>query len=154
MKNILILGFILISVFFVNCKKAVNNNSAADIEVGVAIYYKDVLGNNLLIPNQPNSFSADSIHVYDVTNGKKTEVDVPNWTHPHDFFITKDSAAVYFLALLLQTDTVLLQLNKNTTDTVIATFDRTPSSIVVTKVWYNGVLVHQPGVYPSFTIIK
>ena len=139
--------FLFLIVLFSFCSKKDDNNdstkSTKDVIVDEAtiIGYKNVLGQDLLDTATQNHFSTDNIHVYYLINGIKTEVNYPGLDYPHNFFISKDNSLNQnFLTIFLETDTTLLELNKNITDTITCVIEKSNSSMIVRKVWYNGIL--------------
>jgi len=155
MKTLLII-LVMIPLLFTSCKKGSNEKSFKD--VGVGISYKNAEGMDLLDPSTPNYFSANNIHVYHLIKGVKTEVNNPMMDYPHDFRIIKnDSLEQYELCVFLSPDTVLVQLNKDITDTITCTIDANKSIgyEAVKKIWYNGTQKWEFGkVAATFTIIK
>ena len=153
MKKILFLFLLIPLLVVTGCKK--KEKSFVD-STGVEITYKNAKGQDLLNASTPNHFSADNLHLYNVVNGVKKEVNYPNYDIPHNFVIVLNhSTHVYFLRVFLEVDTTLLQLNGYITDTIAAEFTKNINATIVTKVWYNGVLecdgISKPR---EFTIVK
>jgi hypothetical protein len=119
------------------------------------IYFINSLEEDLLDSAGSGRFYPDSIHVYNVIRGVKNEVD--NRTdYPHNFFIYKnDFAGKNALRLFIEVDTTILQLNKNSSDTITCVFDRSQTLFVIRKVWYNGDLKWDDyATNREFTILK
>ena len=141
------IAFLLLS----NCEKNPSTNN-----MHVEIAYKDKQGTDLLDPTKQNSFTTNTIHVYNVSNGKKTEVNYPNYDFPHNFRIYKnDDLATFYLSLTIETDTTLLELNNSITDTVTCIAEKSNGIGRLKKVWYNGVMEWDNIANPQgFTIVK
>jgi hypothetical protein len=151
MKNILMMSLVII-LSLSSCKK-----HHVEVSMYIDITYKDSMGNDLLNTGTKNHFISDSIHIYDIVNGTKKEVNYPNNDYPHNFFIYKnDSLKEYFIKVFLETNTTFLQLSQSITDTITSVIDVSDGNHVITKVWYNGVLCKQNyfGIAREFTITK
>jgi hypothetical protein len=136
MKNTQI-AFMVIMIFTLcNCvsKEPLMDSAIMDIA------YKDKSGNDLLNSSTQNHYSADNIHIFNVTNGIKKEVYHVTIDDSQPFFIYKeDLLSEYFLRFYFATDTTLLQLNQTTTDTLTCVIDKSNGRLLK-KLWYNGVL--------------
>ncbi len=153
MKKILFLFLLIPLLVVTGCKK--KEKSFVD-STGAEITYENAKGQDLLNTSTTNHFSADNMHLYNVVDGVKKEVNYPNYDIPHNFVIVLNhSTHVYFLRVFLEVDTTLLQLNDQITDTITAEFTKNINASIVTKVWYNGVL-ECDGISKSrkFTIVK
>jgi len=153
MKKILFLFLLIPMLMITGCKK---KDKSFNDSTGIEITYKNAKGQDLLNATTPNYFSADNIHLYNVVNGVKKEVNYPNYDIPHNFVVVLNhSTHVYFLRVFLETDTTLLQLNRNITDTITAEFTRNINATIVTKVLYNEKLEWDDMSVPrAFTIVK
>jgi hypothetical protein len=135
MKLILLLFSAFLILPFGSCKKIPTIESAM-----MEIAFKDKSGNDLLDSTTQNNYSVGSIHLFNVVNGVKKEVNYPNYDFPHNFLIFRnDSLNQNFLRVFFETDTTLLQLDQNTVDTLTCVIDRS-NGHVLKKFWYNGVL--------------
>ncbi len=101
------------------------------------------------------SFTADSIHLYNVVRGVKKEVN-NRADYPHNFFIYKnEELQKYVLRVFLEVDTTFLELNRHITDTITCVFERSDNHFIIRKVWYNGnVKWDDYAVSREFTIMK
>jgi len=147
MKKILIAFIALLILPFGSCKKNHTIESAM-----IEIAFKDKSGNDLLDSSTQNNYSESSIHLFNVVNGVKKEVNKP-YDIPHNFVIFKnESLNQNFLRVFFETDTTLLQLDQNMVDTLICLIDRTNGHLLK-RLWYNG----EPKYYMNpnvITIVK
>jgi hypothetical protein len=110
------------------------------IDNNVDIYYINTVQEDLLDTAVNGGFTADSIHLYNIVKGVKNPV-YNRTDYPQNFFIYKNEVFnKYVLRVFLEVDTTFLELNRNITDTIICAFDRSPNSLIIRKVWYNGNL--------------
>lgn len=153
MKNVLILCTGVILLCLVNCKKESPKSTIVSTSIDIA--YKDAFGNDLLNETNQNYFSKDNIHVYTIINGVKTDVYNNMMAYPQGFRIYKNEELnSYFISVFLESDTVLVQLNQNTTDTIISLIDKSNGNQILRKLWYNGSLKWEFGVAQVITIVK
>jgi len=152
MKTILITSMVIITLFLSNCTKEPNN--AAIVGTFIDIGFKDKLNNDLLDPSTPNHYLSDSIRLYSIKNGIKTEVFHANYDDPRNFNIYKnDSLKMYRIMVYFDTDTTLLKLNSRITDTISCITERANGNWLLKKLWYNGVLKWDDIMLPQEIII-
>lgn len=155
MRNILILFFVISILLFTNCKK---DNKGFDTDTYIDILFEDQLGNDLLNPATPNYYPEKDIRVFSLHNGNKAEIYHGNLDHPRDINIYENKDLEAFVLKLypeINIDTMLLQLNENTVDTVNYSIERTDFGVYLRKFWYNGVLKWEDYNIPKLiTIIK
>lgn len=145
---------LLISVLIVtSCK--LDSPDDVIIDNQVDIYYSNILQEDLMDTAVTGSFYADSIHLYNVVKGVKKEV-INRADYPHNFVIYKNAELQkYVLRVFLEVDTTFLQLNSHITDTITCVFQRSYTSLIIRKVWYNGNLKWDNyAVSREITIIK
>jgi hypothetical protein len=125
------------------------------IDNQVDIYYINSGQEDLLDTAVNGSFTAGSIHLYNVVRGVKKEVN-NRVDYPHNFFIYKnEELQKYGLRVFLEVDTTLLELNQNITDTIACVFERSQNKLIIRKVRYNGNVVWDNyAVSREFTIMK
>jgi hypothetical protein len=125
------------------------------IDNTVDISYINSAHEDLLNTAVIGSFTADSIHLYNLNKGVKTEVN-NRVDYPHNFFIYRDDEfQKYDLQVFIEVDTTLLELNKTTTDTIVCLIARSANTFIIRKVWYNGnVKWDDYAVKREFTILK
>jgi hypothetical protein len=153
MKNLFVLCTCVILLCLINCKRESDNSTIVSTHIDIA--YKDAFGNDLLNESNQNYYSKDNIHVYTIINGVKTDVYNNMMAYPRDFMIYKnDELNSYFIRFFLESDTVLVKLNQNTTDTIISTIDTSNGNQILRKLWYNGSLKWEFGVEQVITIVK
>ena len=151
-KNIYLL--LLISVLIaVSCKLESPNEVVIDNKVD--IYYINSRHEDLLDTAIAESFTADSIHLFNVVRGVKKEVN-NRADYPHNFFIYKnEELQKYVLRVFLEVDTTFLELNRHITDTITCAFERSDNNFIIRKVWYNeNVKWDDYAVSREFTIMK
>jgi hypothetical protein len=163
MGKILILMVVFVLVL-TNCKKDKGGRNAVSYDVGVGISYRDKSGNDLLDPNSKSGYYEKDIHIYQVTNGVKSEYvperNLDQYGNTQKILIDSlhhcYAIGVGFLGVRdgLIADTVLIELNKNTVDTATAIVNKNSGGIQVMKVWYNGVLKWELNDFPLITIVK
>ena len=133
--------FLLLSlVFVVNIYSQTNTKTkkAISVNVNIDLAFKDKEGNDIL----GSSYKQDSIVVYNVVGKEKIKVNKPHADYPNNHFIFKDEKTQSnLLRVFLESETVLLQLNSTTTDTLKRTIKKTKGNTHIAKVWYNGKLV-------------
>jgi hypothetical protein len=145
---------LLIAVLFAgSCKLESPNEFVIDNKVG--IYYINSRNEDLMDTAIIGSFTADSIHLYNVVRGVKKEVN-NRADYPHNFIIYKnEELQKYVLRVFLEVDTTFLELNRNITDTIRCVFERSEDSFIIRKVWYNGNAKWDDyAVSREFTIMK
>jgi hypothetical protein len=148
------LFLLLISLVFAgNIYAQTKTKKAMYVNINIDWAFKDKEGNDLL----GSTYIKDSIVVYNLVNGKKEKVNKPQADYPNNHFIYKDEATkTNLLRIFLEVETVLLQLNSSTTDTIKCTIKKTKGNTHIEKVWYNGKLVWTFGKAASqvITILK
>ncbi len=151
-KNIIILILLISSFILSNCR---DKSKDVIVSAEMDINYRNSKGEDLLDTSVYGHFLVNDIHVYNVVNGLKKEVDYPNFTYPHNFFIYKnDSSSEFFLRVFIETDTTLLQLNQSITDSIVCVIDKSNGNEILRKLWYNKVLKWEFGAAQLITIVK
>jgi hypothetical protein len=171
MKKILML-MVIFGLVLTNCKKDKGGNgNALFYDVGVGVSYRDKSGNDLLDPNSKSGYYEKDIHIYQVKNGVKSEYvpagNLDQSQHIDQYGniqkISRDTLnhcyaiGVGFLYSRVNgsiIDTVLIELNKNTVDTVTGIVEDGGGGTRVSKVWYNRELKWQIPAFPFITIVK
>lgn len=119
------------------------------------IYYINSQQEDLLDTAVMGSFTADSIHLYNVVRGVKKEVN-NRADYPHNFFIYRnEELQKYVLRVFLEVDTTYLELNRHITDTITCAFERSDNHLIIRKLWYNGIVKWDNyAVSREFTVMK
>ncbi|WP_321299679.1 hypothetical protein [Marinifilum fragile] len=108
-------------------------------------------GNDLLNPNNENSFKESDIKLYYLINGEKKEVYNPNMDSPRNFFIYQEGSDAYRIRIFLndteseeKTITYILWNNIDS-DTISAEVYRNSKYNLtrMEKVWFNGQLIYE-----------
>jgi hypothetical protein len=151
MKSLLIPILTICLLFLTSCRR----DASVEVSTEMDISYKDITGKDLLNPSTQNYYSSDNIRVFSLSNGVKKEFYNPMMDYPNDFLIyNNDSLNLFFIRVFLESDTVLLQLNQSTTDTLISITDRSHGNEILRKFWYNGILKWEFGTAQVITVLK
>jgi len=133
-KFIIIITATFMGLFCIKCDKIRTPITPPNAYIDIA--YKDSMGNDLLDATTLNHYS--DIIVTAINKGNRI-----NLYNPSEFFIYEDDSLkenLLRLSFLIRTynyiDTIIIQLNENTIDTV--TSDNQNGRM--RNVWYNGVL--------------
>ena len=149
------LSLLLMISFLIAGSCKLDSPNQVVIDNNVDIYYINNRQVDLMDTSVIGSFKTDSIHLYNVVRGVKKEVN-NRVDYPHNFFIYKnEELQKYVLRVFLEVDTTFLELNRNITDTITCSFERSENSLIIRKVWYNGnVKWDDFSVSREFTIMK
>jgi len=143
MKNLSVLILIIVVCFLSGCTL---DKPPIKMDTSIVISYKNQKGDDLLNSSTDNYFSPDNIKMFWMMEGKSSSF--------FGFQVYKPSDSnIYYLGFNVSngSDTLLLQLNSNITDTVTSVTD----NFITKKVWYNGALVWKSGDgLRKFTILK
>jgi hypothetical protein len=143
--SLLLLSFLVVGTTYAQ-KLAKAQKPVYFKNTNIDIVYVDKVGNDLLDSGNTVHFSAKDITVYNIEKGEKVKVNKPKMDYPNNHFIFRDEATgKNHLRVFLEAETVLLQLNTTTTDTIKCKIKKAKGSTHITKVWYNGKLVWQFG---------
>ncbi len=125
------------------------------MDTSIDLWIRDSLGNNLLDSTTDNYYKASEIRVYKLVNESKIEMFNPALDAPRNFMIYKNTGNGEYLMRLFpyegprtenkpgRTDelaTTYIKWRENKEDTVLCTITRIYTSMICTKVIYNGVL--------------
>jgi hypothetical protein len=166
MKKLLPLFFILSA--FMSCSKDNVPQSGTYIGAVAEISFLNQNQEDLLDTLTPGSFAFDDMRLYYLKHDKKVEVYDPHMDAPRSLRLIK--ATPNRLWIGFSTDTVegvigekdgnkigvsiaYLQLSDAVTDTIKTEWESQSGNFYITKVWYNGELLGQPGSTP-FKVIK
>ncbi len=149
MKKLILLSIL---VAMISCKK--NNENRIFDETPFDISYFDKNGNDLLNPNNPNSYKETDINIYYLINGEKVKQYQKNLEYPKSFFISNEIRDNKYFMRLFPNDRNLNENNRaityinfgnNEEDKVECEFKtyKNSSSIQVVKIWYNDKLMWQ-----------
>ncbi len=131
-------GFILTA-----CSGDEKPTNSTIISKSVEISIRDMNGNDLLDPQNPNAYIEDEIKVFYLVNGVPEEVLWANMDHSRGFNIS-NRANEYRIAVFLNDNEnqpiTYIQWNGTDADTLRAEFRRWDNGIEVRKVWFNDVL--------------
>jgi hypothetical protein len=153
MKKRLHLFIFILVIIAGGCKLESPNEVIIDNSVDIS--YINNMHEDLLDTAVNAGFKADSIHLYNVVNGVRNEVN-NRADYPQNFFIYKNEDFNKFvLRVFLEVDTTFLELNRNITDTIVCAFNKSTYSFIIKKVWYNGNLKWSDyATSREFTIMK
>ena len=153
---------IVVLILFSACKKE-EEKSYYNLDTNVTFYVANAAGDDLLDPNNPDSYKANEIHVYNIINNE--EVEVFTFNEMTSSFVLKKNEITgrYFFSTgfyYKSKDIFLIKWNDNITDTIRGQYREGDHFITYDKVWYNGELIYDntiPGSHPAnrdFTIIR
>jgi len=121
-------------------KELVSFYHSTSFEVSI----KNNAGEDLLDPNNPNSYNENEIKIFYLINGEMEEVYDALMDSPRNFFIFK-SESEYKLRLFLDysTDftTTYIKWNESEMDTIQAEIFKTEGLTAYSKAWYNNEIV-------------
>lgn len=143
MKNITIL--LLVFIVLTSCKE--QPIRGVNVEVDTYLWVRNSNGQNLLDPATPGHYSRDSIKIFYDINGRKIEMFDPNLRDPRNFAVLKfEPNGEYYIRIFTNMektpDNVTLtyiQWNSADEDTIRVAYERSSSSVVVDKAWWNGI---------------
>jgi hypothetical protein len=152
-SNTLATFLAFLSFMVTGCRLESPNEVVIDNKID--INYINGLQEDLLDYSLPGSFTTDSFHLYNLVKGIKKEVN-NRADYPHNFFIYKNEEfQKNVLRVFIEVDTTLLELNRDITDTITCTFERSGDNFIISKVWYNGIVKWDNyAVRREFTIMK
>ena len=142
------LKIILASVLLVNLFSC-RPSCCVDYSIDVSLKVLDSNGKNLLA--DPAVYTKNNIETYNVTNGN-ARINLGSMNAPE---IVKDVNGEPYLRLFLHFDRnekrslTLIKFGDKTTDTIAGEFKYSGNSVLLQKVWFNGVLKS-----PSFIVVK
>jgi len=138
--------FILLPIAFVlfSCHK--KNDDKTIIDTSIAISLKDNNGNDLLNPNNPNSYNTNTIKILYEIDGTQIEFYDSKLDYPKGYYIYKHENEYRIVIFPNDNDSqanpiTYIKWNDIDTDTIKCKVDRKHNSEICTKVWYNGNLV-------------
>lgn len=153
MKTIINILIAVLALSLTNCSK--DNKKGTDVDERVKIVYENISGEDLLNSATQNYYPANGIHVYNVKNKIKTERFYGNLDNPRMWEIVETTPDRYSLWVDIETETTLLELNKDVVDTVKCIIDKSDGNTTIRKVWYNGIVKWDNISVPRiFTIVK
>ena len=112
-------------------------------------YVVDEQGDDLLDPESTSPIDLQSVRVYYLLDGKKTEINRGNLDAPQMYLVLPPEGGrdKYSINLFLNAEdsssitTTYFEWNEDTTDVFEAEVSRNKNNTVVTKVWLNETLV-------------
>ncbi|MHB8258841.1 MAG: hypothetical protein ACYDCN_04305 [Bacteroidia bacterium] len=127
-------------------KEPPKTRAAYYVNINIDIAYKDKDGNDLLDSANATHYSAKDITLYYLEKGEKIKINKPHMDYPNNHFMFKDNTTnTNLLRVFLEKETVLIQLNATTTDTIKCKIKKEKGSTQIEKVWYNGKLEWELG---------
>jgi hypothetical protein len=132
------------------------------MDTDLDILVTDKGGNNLLNPSFPDSFKEDSIKIYYIIKGVKTEVFKPNLDYPRMFYIWNDGDDGEYRMRLFPNDAdddqypkTLIEWETDNLDTLACHFKRNMNNVICDEIWLNGMLLDDEITgNRMFTIVK
>jgi len=139
-----------------SCKKD-NIPGSMHIRENLKIVFLNKSGQNLVDPLTVNRLQFEKMRLFFLENNEKIEVYNPMLDSPRGLHLN-DKEAPYFIAVSANISkgevlsdkngiktgqsTALLQLNDSITDTIKTEWQSGPGYVLITKTWYNGILVY------------
>ena len=117
------------------------------VSAAIDISVKDSEGNDLLNPENVNSFKENQINIFYVVNGQELIFYNGDLAHPKGFFIYKEEKSEFRIRVFpnmdknLELPVTYIKWNSTDTDTIRCSIERKSNSEIVTKVWLNENLV-------------
>ncbi|MBI9055997.1 MAG: hypothetical protein JEY96_19405 [Bacteroidales bacterium] len=151
MKKNFIIQLILFMVIVLSCDK--EEDIMLDVDLGVGISYIDGLGQDLLDPNNPNSYDTDQFKIYHYKNGEKVLFQMANLDNPKGYFVFKEANMEYYRLAISEPNSyteeeseeyetlTLLELSSTETDTINIVIRKGNNFLETRKVYYNNILV-------------
>lgn len=152
MKPILITLLIL---FTISCSEEKEIDCCVNIDLGANISLKNASGDDLLDPENPNSFNETNIKTYYLIDGVEKRVGA-------DDVLFLNEEGIYIFRTFVnykgndQYPITYIDWNETNRDTIKSEIYRTDNQIRVTKIWLNGELMWDvaDGGAAYFTIVK
>ncbi|MBE9466761.1 MAG: hypothetical protein IMY72_00400 [Bacteroidetes bacterium] len=140
MKNLVL----VISIFLLSaCQKEESNQFNLDTSFSMSVLDKN--NNDLLNPNNNNSFKEENIKILYLIDGEKIEVNKPMLDYPKGFRIFEHENE-YRIAIFPNNESILkfpityIIWNSTERDTIKCEIQGTDKSEICKKIWYNGAL--------------
>ena len=140
------LFLVLILIFSYSCIKP---GCCKVISSDFNFYVVNEQGDDLLDPKSTSQINLQTVKVYYLINGTKTEINRGNLDAPQMYFVypPEGTRNRYNISLFLNTEdsasitTTYFEWDKDTTDVFKAEVSRESNNEIVTKVWLNDTLV-------------
>lgn len=134
----------LLPFLFLSCIK--ENNKAEVLNNYFELSFVDTSGQDLLDFHTINHFCIDSIKLYRIKKGIRTEIFNDKLDYPRNFMVFKNNTiGRNFIRIFLDCDTTLLYLDANNIDTIKCKIEQVENGQILKKLWYNGVLEWEYG---------
>ncbi len=138
--------FLLSAMIFSSCNS--DDNDLVIIDTAINISIKDINGNDLLNPNNSNSFNENEFKILYEINGEQIVVNDDNLSYPRGFFVYQHDNE-YRIRIFPNTNQnvdypiTYIKWDELDIDTLKCEIERKESSTVCKKVWFNEELVWQ-----------
>jgi len=132
------------TVLFSSCSSDDSDQFIVDTHIDVLI--KDSNGNNLLDPENVNSYKEEQIKIFYLVNGQQSEVNNSNLDYPKGFFIYEHENE-FRIRIFPNSDkneetpVTYIMWNNTDIDTIKCSIERKSNSEICKKVWLNDNLV-------------
>jgi hypothetical protein len=138
-----------------------NGQEQFSFDVGFELSVKDMDGNDLLNPENANSFKASEIKIFYLINGVMEEVYKADKDYPRNFFIYKHENEHRIRVFLNHSETeetpeTYIKWNETDTDVLGAKVNQTPFNVKIDNIWLNGNLIWSASenAEPYYAMIK
>lgn len=151
MKNLIY--HLLITITMLSCSSEDNNNGESSYALSNNLDFKVKSddGTDLLNPNNSNAYLEENIKIYYVKeNGDIEEIYYSNLDLPRNFDIVSPADSgeeeeyymrVFLNSYMLENATTYIEWNETDTDTIKANYNSGNGYMLLSKAWYNNVLV-------------
>jgi len=151
----------ILSLAILICCGSDDDSEQFNYDVGFEIGVKDIDGNDLLNPENPNAYKNDEIKIFYLINDEMIEVYDENMDYPRNFFIYRHANSYRIRVFLNNSETeeipmTYIQWNGTETDILKAKFNRTNTFVKINSVWLNEELIWtaSDATEPYYEIIK
>lgn len=142
-----LLSVIVTALSLAGCENDDSSLLSAYQDSEINLIIRNGNGQNLLDPATSGHFNADSVRIYYMVNGTKTEVNNEEARHPHGFMVYREEQSkTYLMRVILYPGTTqyeetktVIQWNTAMADTVSTLMERYGLSYYCNRVSYNGV---------------
>ena len=158
MKNPIVL--FLLGIIIISCNSDDENNNTPsyyNLETSVEFKVSSPAGVDLLNPNNANAYIAENIKIYYLRNGEIEEIYNPNMDAPRNFSIISPEdtgedfygIAIGLNSSQLENAITYIEWSETDTDTIRANFQSGDNFTILTKAWYNDVLIFDEDIIPE-----
>jgi len=138
-----------------------DNQEQFNFDVGFEFSVTDNEGNDLLNPDNPNSFNESDIKLFYLINEETVEVYDNNLDYPRNFLIYQNSDSYRIRIFLNYSETeelpeTYIQWSETDSDTIKSEINRSNTYVKIQKVWLNDNIIwnSSDNSEPYYQIVK